>query len=392
MLNFAHSRMLTCAAVVLAGTACTVAENPSTVTPQGPPPTVEGWRAVDVFTGLNRPWSIDWLPDGRALITEKDGRLSIGDMQSGRLQPVSGVPTVFSGVQGGLMEVSVSPNFAEDRRIFLTLSEGNNRSNRTVLVRATLDGTQLRDVSTIFRVSQFKEGSQHFGSRILWLPDGTMLLAIGDGGNPPVRLDGRLIRENAQDLNNHLGKVLRLTKDGTAPADNPFAGRAGALPEIWSYGHRNIQGMARDPETGRIFVNEHGARGGDEVNVLERGGNFGWPLATFSTEYWGPPISPNTTLPGMIDPIAVWTPATGPSGLAFYTGDRYPEWRGSLFSGGLASRDIRRLVLDADGKVVRQERMQVGQRVRDVRQGPDGYLYVLTDETNGRVFRIELSR
>lgn len=354
----------------------------------GPPAAASGWKQVTVLEGLNRPWGIAWLPDGSKLITEKDGRLLWFRAGASQGQTVRGVPAVFSGGQGGLMDVSLHPSFAQNRTIYLTLSTGNGGSNRTVLFKARLDGTQLINGEEIFRVSQSKDGGGHFGSRIQWLPDGTMLLAIGDGGNPPTSLNGQHIRNYAQDRSSHLGKLLRLNENGKAPTDNPFARQSGAAPEVWSYGHRNIQGVARDPESGRIFATEHGAKGGDELNMVEAGKNFGWPKATHSTEYWGPKIA-DKTLAGTIQPLVVWTPSTGPSGLAFYTGDKAPAWKGDLFAGGLASRDVRRVDLDASGKVLGQERFDIGQRVRDVRQGPDGHLYVLTDEGSGRLIRIE---
>lgn len=353
----------------------------------GPPPAASGWSTEPVVSGLNRPWGIAWLPSGEMLITEKGGNL-LRVAANGSKRNVTGVPGAFSGGQGGLMDVSLHPKFAENGLIYLTMSVGHGGSNRTVLVRGRLNGTDLVNASQIFAVSQPKTGEQHFGSRLLWLPDGTLLMSIGDGGNPPVRLGGDFIRKQAQNRASHYGKVVRLTDAGKPAPGNPFLNQAGAAPEVWSYGHRNIQGLARDPQTGRIWANEHGAKGGDEVNLLEAGKNFGWPLATHSTEYWGPKISDNRSLPGMVDPKVVWSPATGPSGLAFYTGDKVPAWRGALFSGGLASRDVRKIQLDASGKVTGQSQMKIGKRVRDVRQGPDGYLYILTDEGNGQLLRL----
>jgi glucose/arabinose dehydrogenase len=325
------------------------------------------------------------------LITEKDGGLIHVKKGSSEPVPVSGMPQVFSGGQGGLMDVSLHPDFAKNSFVYFTRSTGSNQANRTTLYRARLQGTQLVNGQELFRVSQDKDGGGHFGSRITWLPDGTMLMSIGDGGNPPTRLNGEFIRTFAQNRGSHLGKVLRLDENGRPPADNPFSGQQGAAAEVYSYGHRNIQGIARDPETGRVYATEHGAKGGDELNLVEKGKNYGWPLATHSTEYWGPKITENRSLPGKVQPKVVWTPSTGPSGLAFYSGDRNPAWKGDLFAGGLASRDVRRVDLDAQGKVIGQQRMEIGERVRDVRQGPDGFLYVLTDEGNGRLIRIDPS-
>jgi glucose/arabinose dehydrogenase len=216
-----------------------------------------------------------------------------------------------------------------------------------------------------------------------------MLVAIGDGGNPPVELDGDLIREQAQNLSSHLGKIIRLNDDGSAPQDNPFVNTENAAPVIWSYGHRNIQGLAFDSETGRVWSTEHGARGGDELNLVKAGENYGWPVVTHSGEYSGGEITQERSRPGMIDPKVVWTPAKAPSGLTVYRGDRFPSWKGNLFAGGLVSQDVRRIQVDESGNVVSQQAIDMGQRVRDVKQGPDGLLYILTDESNGQLIRIE---
>lgn len=374
-------------------TPATPAANLSTVT--DPPvvsavETAQGVRQITLIEGLERPWSMAWLPDGTLLITEKAGRLRL--VRDGVLKPtpIAGVPEVMSSGQGGLMEIAIHPRFAENRLVYLTYSHGTENANRTRLARATFDGNALRNLQVIFEVSQVKSGGQHFGSRIVWLPDGTMLVAIGDGGNPPVQLEGDLIRKQAQNLRSHLGKIVRLKDDGSIPRDNPFATRADANPAIWSYGHRNIQGLTFDPSTQRVWATEHGARGGDELNLVEAGKNYGWPIVTYSQEYSGGEISQERSRPGMVDPKVVWTPATAPSGLAIYSGDHFPDWQGDLFAGGLVSRDVRRINLDATGKVLGQQAIAIGQRVRDVRQGPDGLLYILTDESeNGRLIRLE---
>ncbi len=357
--------------------------------PSGPPPEAKGWRAVTVAEGVEQPWALTWLTDGRPLVTAKRGSVYV--VEDGKFVelPVDDLPPVFSGGQGALMDVALHPKAPADPRIYFTMSTGTMEQNRTILVRGILDGDRIRDVETLFEVEPPKSGGQHFGSRLLWLPDGTLLMSVGDGGNPPLEVGGMLARDQAQNLGTHLGSVLRLTEDGKPAPDNPFRDREGAKPEIWTYGHRNIQGLTRDPGSGRIYASEHAARGGDEVNLLEAGSNYGWPKVSLSRDYrTGEPIGV-PTLPGMVDPLVVWVPAHAPSGLAFYTGDRFPAWRGSLFSGGLASHDIRRIALDADGRVVGLERLDIGSRVRDVRQGPDGYLYALTDEKNGRLLRIE---
>ena len=348
-------------------------------------------QKTTVLEGLERPWSIAWLPDGAMLITERPGRLRI--VRKGVLDPtpITGVPEIFAVNQGGLMEVSLHPRFAENRFVYLTYSHGTNEANRTRVARATFDGKALRDLKVIFEVNQAKSGGQHFGSRIIWLPDSTMLVAIGDGGNPPVQLDGDLIRKQAQNLRSRLGKIVRLNDDGSIPKDNPFVGRTNADPAIWSYGHRNIQGLAFDPATRRVWATEHGARGGDELNLAEAGKNYGWPIVTYSQEYSGGEISKERSRPGMVDPKVYWTPSPAPSGLAFYNGDKVPEWKGKLFSGELVSRDVRRIDLDEKGNVKGQQTISIGQRVRDVRQGPDGFLYVLTDEQNGQLIRLQLN-
>ena len=347
------------------------------------------FEKVTILENLEHPWSVDWLPDGAMLITERPGRLRIA--RDGVLDPnpIAGLPEIFAEGQGGLMEVSVHPRFAENRWIYLTYSHGTIDANRTRIARAILDGDRLSNVKVIFEVSQTKPRGQHFGSRLVWLPDGTLLAAIGDGGNPPIELEGELIRQQAQNRRSHLGKVVRLNDDGSIPSDNPFVGAEDADSAVWSYGHRNIQGLTFDPIADRVWASEHGARGGDEVNWVRGGENYGWPVATHSREYSGGLISPEQSLPGMVDPKLIWTPSIAPSGLAFYSSDRVAQWQGNLFAGGLVSQDVRRIELDEAGNVVEEESISIGQRVRDVRQGPDGGLYVLTDEPNGQLIRLE---
>jgi len=362
-------------------------------TPTGPAPIsadvpeAKGWRAEVVTRGLSHPWSIAWLPDGAALVTEREGRLRL--IRDGKLDPtpIAGVPAVLALGQGGLLDVSLHPAFGENRLVYLTFTTGTPEANRTALARGRLEGHALQDTVVIFQNADAKAGGQHFGSRIVWLPDNSLLMSIGDGGNPPLSFRGENIRNQAQNPGTHFGAVLRLQDDGTPHPDNPFAARPGARPEIWSIGHRNIQGMARDAVSGRIWANEHGSRGGDEFNVIEGGNNYGWPVVTYSNEYWGPRISNATSRPDVADPKLVWTPSKAPSGLAFYTGDRYPGWTGNLFSGALKFQQIRRLILDGT-EIIGEEKLTIGQRVRDVREGPDGYLYLLTDEDAGALLRI----
>jgi aldose sugar dehydrogenase len=379
-----NAMFATLAAITLAG----CSPQAGSIEPSADVPEATGWGAEVVTDGLVHPWSIAWLPDGSALITERPGRLRM--LRDGVLdpKPISGVPKVCTDCgQGGLLDVSLHPDFANNRLVYLTYAAGTSNANRTTLARGRLDGMRLTDVEVLFENADSKSGGQHFGSRLVWLPDGTLLMSIGDGGNPPVSFDGDDIRKQAQKLGTHFGKVLRLRDDGSAPPDNPFVNRPGAKPEIYSYGHRNIQGMAYDAASGRIWANEHGSRGGDELNLIEAGNNYGWPEVTYSMEYWGPPVSNETQRPGVTDPVVVWTPSKAPSGLAVYTGPEFPAWQGDLFSGALKFRQVRRLDLDC-GRVVGEQKLSIGQRVRDVRQGPDGGLYVLTDEADGALLRI----
>jgi aldose sugar dehydrogenase len=353
-------------------------------------PEATGWRTEEVIRGLEHPWAIAWLPDGHALITERAGRLRL--LADGELAqaPIAGLPDVCGRCgQGGLMDVALHPSFADNRLVYLTFAQGDGDKNRTALARGKLstDKTRLTDVEVIFHNADWKSGGQHFGSRLVWLPDGTLLMSVGDGGNPPVSFRGENIRNQAQNPGTHFGTVLRLTDAGKAPPDNPFIGQPKAKPELYSYGHRNIQGMARHPSTGVVYANEHGSRGGDELNRIEPGNNYGWPEVTYSMEYWGPAISDKTQAPGVTDPLVVWTPSKAPSGLAVYTGSRFPDWQGDLFSGALKFEEIRRLDLEG-GKIVAEQKLEIGARVRDVRMGPDGELYVLTDEDDGALLRI----
>ncbi len=351
------------------------------------PAPATGYKVEEVVSGLDHPWSMAWLPDGDMLITERSGQIRI--VRDGNLvrQPVSGAPRVFASGQGGLMEISLHPDFANNRWIYLTYSDGSRNSNHTVLARGVYEDGAISDLRTIFEVNRMKSGTQHFGSRIAWLDDGTMLLAIGDGGNPPVKYDGELIRLQAQELDAHLGKILRLTEDGEPAQDNPFVNTRGAAKEVYSYGHRNIQGLAIDRSTGRVWATEHGPRGGDELNLIVAGENYGWPVVTFGREYFGPKISDKTSDRKFVDAAMVWVPSKAPSGLECYSGDAFPQWKGDLFSGALMHKDVRRIDIEGD-RAVKHEAISIGKRVRDVRQGPDGMLYVLTDENNGQLLRI----
>ena len=373
-----------CAALASAGALAQLA-------PSDAPPAVKGWRAVTVADGLNQPWGMAWLPNGKLLVTSKKGTLHILNGSRFDKVPMEGLPEVFTGGQGGLLDIALHPADKTNHRVYMTLSTGTSEANRTTLVQGVFDGKRVHSIKKIFQVQPDKSGGQHFGSRLLWLPDGTLLMSIGDGGNPPQRIGSMLAREQAQNLASHHGAILRLTDQGKAAAGNPLAAEPGALPEIWSYGHRNIQGMTRDA-AGRVWASEHGPRGGDELNLIEGGSNYGWPLQSYGADYRTAEPVGVKAVPGMTAPKVAWVPSPAPSGLAHYTGKHFPQWRGSLFSGGLAALDVRRVAIDKDGNVTAQERLEIGKRVRDVKQGPDGYLYLLTDAADGQLLRIEPAR
>ena len=371
------------------------ASAPSAIVP-GPTPVTQALSLPAATTvtpqtmvaDLEAPWGMAFLPNGDLLVTELLGKLryvKAGASWSLEAQEITSVPTVTAGGQGGLMDVTLHPNFSRNKLIYLSFSVGDEAANRTRIVRAKLEGRALTDVQTIFEVTPAKPRFQHYGSRFTWLPDQTLLISIGDGGNPPTSVDGSFIRNQAQNLGSHLGKIVRIKDDGSIPKDNPFVNTPGARPEIYSYGHRNAQGLVRDPVSGRIYATEHGSQGGDELNLIQSGQNYGWPKVTYGVEYGAArtPISPNQSGPGMVDPLAVWSPAIAPSGLAVVRSTQYRGWDGDLLAGGLRLDQGRgaliRVDLDKAGKVVGQERIDLGDvRVRDVRQGPDGYIYVLT--------------
>lgn len=339
-------------------------------------------RLVTVAEGLEHPWGIAFLPDGRALVTERPGRLRVV-AKDGTVGPaLDGVPAVDETGQGGLLGIALDPDFTSNRLVYLSYAEPRDGGNGTSVARGQLGERGLADVQVIFRQQPTVRGGHHFGSRLVFARDGRLFVTLGERNSE---------RKRAQTLDSHIGKVVRIERDGSVPADNPFVGRAGAMPEIWSYGHRNIQGAALHPGTGELWTNEHGPKGGDELNRTLAGLNYGWPKVSHGVEYSGATISESPTAPGIEPPLHYWVPSIATSGLLFYTGDRFPDWRGNVFVGGLKSKQLSRLELDGD-KVVYEEvllRGVIDQRVRDVVQGPDGLIYLLTDEDNGRLLRIE---
>jgi aldose sugar dehydrogenase len=334
--------------------------------------------------GLEHPWAVEPLPGGDLLVTEKPGRLRIVGANGEVGPPIAGVPPVDHRNQGGLLDVALSPNFATDRTIFWSYAEPREGGNGTSVARGVLsaDRRSLADVRVILRAQPTYAGTMHFGSRLAFDRDGLLYVTLGDRSDITIR-------PQAQQLSSHMGKILRVTPDGQAPRDNPFVGQAGARPEIWSLGHRNVQAAAIDAR-GRLWIGEMGARGGDELNLVEKGENYGWPAIAYGQEYSGRPIGAGATArPGLEQPVYYWDPVIAPSGAEWYSSEAFPAWRGNLFVGGLRGRALVRLVIEGD-RVVGEEWLLAdrGQRIRDVRQGPDGALYVVTDERNGELLKI----
>jgi aldose sugar dehydrogenase len=344
-----------------------------------------------VAKGLEHPWAVEPLPGGDLLVTEKPGRLRIVSASGALGQPITGVPPVDARGQGGLLDVALSPTFDTDRTIYWSFSEPRpaEGGNGTSIARGVLsaDRTRLDQVLVIFRVLPAYAGTMHYGSRIAFGNDGMLYATFGERSDTPMR-------RYAQRTDSHLGKTVRIRPDGTVPPDNPLVGQANARPEIWSLGHRNIQAAAFDQQ-GRFWDIEHGARGGDELNLVEKGKNYGWPLVAYGIEYSGKPLAGGavTARAGFEQPVYYWDPVIAPSGAQFYTGDAFPEWRGNLFVGSLGQQRLVRLVMD-NARVTGEEHLLVDrkQRVRDVRQGPDGFLYIVTDQKNGELWRISPRR
>ena len=372
-----------CAGALISFTAPTFAAAPREL--QSEQGTLE---VTTIAQGLDHPWALVFLPDRQGmLVTERPGNLRVVGVDGKLSAPISGVPKVWAEGQGGLLDVALSPDFKQDRQVYLSYAEGGGAGDKagTAVGRGRLadDLKTLKDFKVIFRQEPKLSVGNHFGSRLVFDRDGYLFITLGENNDRPT----------AQDLDKLQGKVVRIYPDGKVPDDNPFVGQSGVRPEIWSYGHRNPQGAALNPWTGTLWENEHGPRGGDEVNIIERGKNYGWPLATHGINYNLLPIpeAKGKTVEGTVGPHHVWEKSPGVSGMAFYDADRFKPWQHNVFIGALVNQELIRLQFDGD-KVVHEERLlgELKQRIRDVRQGPDGYLYVLTDESNGSLYKVGL--
>ena len=337
-----------------------------------------------VASGLDHPWGLALLPDGRWLVTERSGKLSIIAPDGTKGAAIAGLPAVDARGQGGLLDVVVGPSFANDRMIYWSYAEPREGGNATSVARGALsaDGSRVDNVQVIFRALPIYDGDKHFGSSLAFAPDGKLFVTLGERSDKPMR-------PQAQDLGSHMGKTIRINADGTVPSDNPFVGQAGALPEIWSLGHRNVQGIAIGAD-GKVWTVEHGTRGGDEVNLDQRGLNYGWPDAAYGVEYAGGTINAGATQKeGTEQPVYYWDPVIAPGGAALYSGTMFPAWQGNLLVAGLKEKHIARLVIQND-RVVGEERLltDLGERIRDVAVGPDGAVWAITDEANGKLVRL----
>jgi glucose/arabinose dehydrogenase len=374
---------IVCAGALISATAAVLAAPTQTMKSEAG--TLE---VTPVVMGLEHPWALAFLPDGKSmLVTERPGNLRLVTADGKLSAPLNGVPTVWAKGQGGLLDVALSPDFKQDRMVYLSYAEGGGEGNKagTAVGRGRLseDMAALKDFQVILRQEPKLSVGNHFGSRLVFDRDGYLFVTLGENNDRPT----------AQDLDKLQGKVVRIHPDGTVPKDNPFVGQANVRPEIWSYGQRNPQGAALNPWNGTLWENEHGPRGGDEINIIERGKNYGWPLATHGINYSGLPIpeARGDTVEGTVSPHHVWEKSPGLSGMAFYDADRFKAWQGNVFIGALVSQELIRLEFQGD-KVVHEERLlgELKKRIRDVRQGPDGYLYVLTDEEDGALYKVGL--
>jgi len=328
---------------------------------------------------LNFPWSIAFLPDGGYLVALRSGQVQRLDATGQSISTLEGLPESYVLSQGGYFDITLDPEFPTNQRIYLSLAHGTPEANGTRIVRGTLNGSRVESLTPIFTVSPLKDTPVHYGGKMQFLPDGTLAMTTGDGFE---------YREAAQDTFNLMGKVIRINSDGSIPMDNPFADGGQGHPAVWSYGHRNPQGLVFDPETGELYSHEHGAKGGDELNRIIPGANYGWPAVTKGVNYSGAYISPLRTAPGVEEPLIFWDPSIGASGLALYQGDAFPQWQGALFVGTLVDSDVHKLTFVGDSVSEEILFAEIGERIRDVRVGPDGMLYILTDSDQGRVIRV----
>ncbi|MGH8727541.1 MAG: PQQ-dependent sugar dehydrogenase [Burkholderiales bacterium] len=357
----------------------TLAQTPKSPTPKAVDPS---FRVTTVAKGLEHPWGISVLPDGRMLVTERPGRLRLVGKDGKLSEPLANVPKVLAQGQGGLLDVALSPNFASDRLVYLAYSEPGDGGAGTAVARGRFTDNALENVQVIWRQVPKVRGSNHWGSRLVFAQDGTLFITTGDRFS---------YRPKVQDLSTTIGKVVRINADGSIPKDNPFVGKEGARPEIWSYGHRNIQSAALQPQSDQLWTVEHGAMGGDELNQLQAGKNYGWPVISYGVDYSGEKLGEGTAKPGMEQPIYYWDPVIAPSGALFYTGDKFADWKGDLLVGSLKNTDLVRLDLES-GRVAKEERYELGQRIRDVVQGPDGFIYLVTDSPEGQILKLEPGR
>jgi len=337
-----------------------------------------------VARDLQNPWGLAFLPDGRMLVSERAGRLRLVDANGGLSEPIRGLPPIAVRGQGGLLDIALDPGFSRNRLVYMSYAEDRSEGRAgTAVARARLaeNGAALENLQVIFRQEPSHTGSNHWGSRLVFDREGNLFVTLGD------RFD---LRSQAQNPANHIGKIVRIKPEGGAAPGNPFLNREDARPEIWSLGHRNLQSAALHPTTGELWTVEHGARGGDEVNIPQKGRNYGWPVISYGVDYSGAKIGEGTSKSGLEQPVYYWDPSIAPSGMAFYTGDKFPAWRGSILVGALAGKLVSRLETSGN-RVTGEERMlqQLGERIRDVRQGPDGFVYLLTDSRNGRILRIK---
>jgi aldose sugar dehydrogenase len=335
---------------------------------------------VTVADGLEQPWGLAFLPDGRMLVTEKAGRLRLVEADGSLSEPLAGVPEVYDHGQGGLLDVALDPDFAASQLVYLSFAEPGGAGGGTAVARGKLGAGRLDDVEVIWRQQPKLDSGHHFGSRLVFLKDGTLVVTLGD----------RNQRQYIPDRKAQIGKLVRINRDGSIPKDNPFVGNTDYSPDIYSLGHRNVQGATLDPATGALWTVEHGARGGDEINMPQPGKDYGWPVISYGREYSGGKIGEGTAKPGLEQPVYYWDPSIAPSGMTFYTGDKFPAWKGNLFVGALKFQLLARLEVEGN-RIVKEERLLegMGDRIRDVVQSPDGYLYLLTDEDDGRILRLE---